>query len=119
MCETKIVTIHFVCCFVTFYRIRGKLGSITQLSRSAGMLFAFIVNAFVDYDVQPYIFIIIPIVYLIKFIVLPNTPQHLLRKNKFEVGDIEFEVNGVGARCDMIECTLILILGSRTIVNFL
>lgn len=86
VCLMKIVTFDFFICFMTFNRIRGELGSITQLSRSAGMLVAFIVTAFVDYDVQPYIFIIIPIVYLIKFIVLPNTPQYLLRKNKFEVG---------------------------------
>lgn len=67
------------------YRIRGRLGSIAQVSRDSGMLTAFILGAFLDYHLLPFIFIIIPIVYLMKFLLLPNTPHHLVRRGKFEV----------------------------------
>lgn len=67
------------------YRIRGRLGSVAQVSRNSGMLTAFILGALLDYHLLPFIFIIIPIAYLMKFLLLPNTPQHLVKRGKFEV----------------------------------
>lgn len=69
-------------------RIRGTLGSIAQLCRNVGMLTAYILSAIFDYNQLPYLYIIIPIVYMINFMSLPNTPQYLVRKGKFEVKEI-------------------------------
>lgn len=65
--------------------IRGTLGSIAPLSRNAGMLTSYVLGALLDYDQLPYVFIIIPIVYMINFIFLPNTPQYLVKRGEFEV----------------------------------
>lgn len=77
---------YFILFFQYFQqRIRGTLGSIAQLSRNLGMLTAYVLSALIGYKQLPYIFIIIPIVYMINFISLPNTPQYLVKKGKFEV----------------------------------
>lgn len=56
------------------------------------MLTAFILGALLDYHLLPFIFITIPIAYLMKFMLLPNTPQHLVKRGKFEV-TLEIRVN--------------------------
>lgn len=66
-------------------RIRGTLGSIAQLCRNTGMLTSYIVSSFLDYNQLPFVFIIIPIVYIVNFVLLPNTPQYLVKKGKMEV----------------------------------
>lgn len=55
------------------------------LSRNSGILAAYIVGAFVEYEYVPSVFVIIPVVYLICFILLPNTPQYYIQKNNVEV----------------------------------
>lgn len=49
------------------------------------MLTSYILSAILEYDQLPYIYIILPIVYMINLASLPNTPQYLVRKGKFEV----------------------------------
>lgn len=45
----------------------------------------FVVGAYVDYMMVPCIFIFFPVVYLLFFMTMPNTPQHLLREGKIQV----------------------------------
>lgn len=49
------------------------------------MLISYILSALLEYDQLPYIYIIIPIVYMFNFFSLPNTPQYLVQKGKIEV----------------------------------
>ncbi|XP_055295469.1 facilitated trehalose transporter Tret1-like [Sitodiplosis mosellana] len=60
--------------------VRGRLGCYTPLARNIGILTAYILGAFVSYYTVPCIFVIVPILFVISFTFLPNTPQyHLLR----------------------------------------
>lgn len=70
------------------YSIRGKLNSMTYLFRLFGIMFSYVGGAFVDFQVVPYISLPVPILFVILFACLPNTPQQLLRSNQFEVCDI-------------------------------
>lgn len=65
--------------------IRGRLGSIIQLSRNTGILVSYIIGALVDYKYIPCIFIFIPILYVIGFVLLPNTPQFYLQNQRIQV----------------------------------
>lgn len=67
------------------FSIRGRLGSIIQLSRNIGILISYIIGAVVDYKYIPCIFIFIPILYVVCFIFLPNTPQFYLHKQQTQV----------------------------------
>lgn len=65
--------------------VRGRLGSILPLARNSGILIAFIAGALIKYEYRPYVFIFIPIVYLIWVYFLPNTPQFYLKNGNFQV----------------------------------
>ncbi|XP_055299426.1 uncharacterized protein LOC129567002 [Sitodiplosis mosellana] len=67
--------------------IRGRLGSLTTLSRNIGVLLIFTIGAYADYFLVPCIFIFLPIAFLVVFFILPNTPQFYLRKGMFEEAD--------------------------------
>ncbi|XP_055295168.1 facilitated trehalose transporter Tret1-like [Sitodiplosis mosellana] len=68
--------------------IRGRLGCFTPLARNIGILMAYIVGAAVNYFIVPCIFIFIPILFVVCFSFLPNTPQyHLLRGESKEAED--------------------------------
>lgn len=64
---------------------RGRLGSLTTLSRNIGVLLIFTIGAYADYFTVPCIFIFFPIVFLVCFFILPNTPQFYLHKGRTEV----------------------------------
>lgn len=55
------------------------------VSRSVGTLVAYVVGASVQYDYVPCISGVIPIVFLVVFAMIPNTPQYYLRKGQNEV----------------------------------
>lgn len=67
------------------FSVRGRLGSILPLARNSGILIAYIAGALVGYEYRPFVFIFIPIIYLILVYFLPNTPQHHLKKEEFDV----------------------------------
>lgn len=67
------------------YRIRGKLGSMALLIRSIGYMVAFIIGAYVDYSIVPFIYLGIPILFFTTLLYLPNTPSHLIKIKKYEV----------------------------------
>lgn len=82
-------------CF-SCYSIRGRLGSIIQLSRNTGILTAYIVGAIVDYEYIPCIFIFIPVLYVVCFVCLPNTPQYYLQKNRIQVRRQIISIHQIG-----------------------
>lgn len=59
------------------------------------MLVAFILGAIFDYEVISYLLLIVPIVFIIKFSFMPNTPQHWIR-----VGKLEVSIGGAGFEYD-------------------
>lgn len=61
----------------------------SQLSRNFGILTAYGLGAWLQYNQIPYVFISIPIVYLINFALLPNTPHYLVKKGRIDVSRIE------------------------------
>lgn len=67
------------------FRIRGKLGSMALLIRSIGYLLAFIVGAYVEYSIVPFIYLGIPILFLAFLLYLPNTAPYLIRTGQYEV----------------------------------
>lgn len=83
-----------ICNHFPNFRIRGRLGSITPLARNTGILIAYIAGWIVKYEYRPYIFIFIPIIYLIWVYFLPATPQHYLKKSDFKVSSfIEWKIS--------------------------
>lgn len=72
------------------FSVRGRLGCYTPLARNIGILFAYIVGAFVSYSTVPCVFIIVPILFAICFSFLPNTPQYHLLKGDLTVGSQKF-----------------------------
>lgn len=64
--------------------IRGRLTSIGSLSVNLGILIAYILGATVNYHYIPYICVPVPIIFVIIFTTLPNTPRYHIRK-----GDIQ------------------------------
>lgn len=69
--------------------IRGKLGSFPQLARNIGVLFAYIVGAYVDYKYVPCICIFLPFLFAIFFMSLPNTPQYHIKNGQIQVNLIQ------------------------------
>lgn len=65
--------------------VRGRLGSFAQLGRNVGILIAYILGAFLQYKTIPCILVFVPIIFVISFSLLPNTPQYYLRKGENEV----------------------------------
>ena len=61
------------------------LGSILPLACNAGILIAFIIGYFFDYETVSQILLGIPILYVISIATFPETPTYLLTINKLEV----------------------------------
>lgn len=73
--------------FLSYYRIRGTLGSILLVCTNVGILLSFIAGTFIDYSLFPYVMIAFPLIFLISFYFLPETPQYLLEHDKAKVSD--------------------------------
>lgn len=67
------------------FRIRGRLASSMMAFRNIGLLISFILGATIDYYTIPLIFIIFPIVFLIIFLTMPNTPQYHIQRGDTQV----------------------------------
>ncbi|XP_068151048.1 facilitated trehalose transporter Tret1 [Drosophila tropicalis] len=63
--------------------IRGRLGSMILLSVNAGVLTGYVVSTNVAYFTAPMYIILLPICYFICNFFFPETPNHLIKKNKF------------------------------------
>lgn len=66
-------------------RVRGQLNSFLTVFFNAGMLFAFVIGKQVGFYVFPLVIMVFPVVFLIGFMCLPDTPQSLLRRRNYDV----------------------------------
>lgn len=73
--------------FIFFFisSIRGRLGSLWLFLRNIGILIAFILGATLEYEYIPFTGMILPIIFVFTFMMLPQTPQYLLKKGQFQV----------------------------------
>lgn len=62
--------------------IRGALGAFFQLFLTVGILFTFVVGGLTSWRVLSAISAVIPIIFVVTFVFVPETPQFLLAKNK-------------------------------------
>lgn len=70
---------------VTFCRIRGTLLSFFDPFMNLGHVVAFVLAKYFDYATQAKFLMIFPIVFVILFARIPESPQHLINVQKQEV----------------------------------
>ncbi|XP_069687043.1 facilitated trehalose transporter Tret1-2 homolog [Periplaneta americana] len=63
--------------------VRGALGSYIMLFANSGILFSFALGSHVSYYTFAYIVILVPILYLLGFIWLPETPTYFVTRGKY------------------------------------
>jgi SP family facilitated glucose transporter-like MFS transporter 8 len=63
--------------------IRGALGSYLTLFTNAGVLFAYIIGTYVSYYTFAYTALLIPILYIVGLIWLPETPNYLVNRGNY------------------------------------
>lgn len=71
--------------FFYFASIRGRLTSFVLLSMNVGLLIAYVLGAYVQYEYIPYICVTIPIIFAVSFSMLPNTPRYHLAAGNIQV----------------------------------
>ncbi|XP_055586556.1 facilitated trehalose transporter Tret1-2 homolog [Uranotaenia lowii] len=64
-------------------RIRGLLGSTLVLSSNLGILIMYIVGAVFDYGTVPYVLLPVPLIFLVCFWCMPESPFYLMKKNDY------------------------------------
>lgn len=62
--------------------LRGVLGSLFIFSINMGTLLMFIAGNYLSYSLVPQLMISLPIIFVLTFAFLPETPQHLLKCGK-------------------------------------
>lgn len=65
--------------------VRGTLGSTLLLSCNFGLLLSYIFGNYFNYSVVPIIYMAFPLIFLICFYFMPDTPKYLADNNRFEV----------------------------------
>ncbi|ETN57861.1 sugar transporter [Anopheles darlingi] len=65
-------------------RIRGALGSLLPICFNAGTVLAFIVGGLVSFGTMPLVLLVLPAIFLLAMIMLPDTPACLLRSMRNE-----------------------------------
>lgn len=81
---TQLVIILFVS-EISDDSIRGSLASCTLLARNIGTLLGYVLGGTVDYNHIPFVSALVPIIFIILFAMLPNSPRYYIRKRKIEV----------------------------------
>lgn len=79
--------------FSSLLSIRGTLTSFLLLSMNMGILIAYILGAYVEYTLIPYICGIVPIAFAILFTMLPNTPRFHLAQGNVQVSNSNFTLS--------------------------
>ncbi|XP_020715321.2 facilitated trehalose transporter Tret1 [Ceratitis capitata] len=70
--------------------IRGALTAMAMMFFSTGLLVGYILATYVDYYLIPCIIIVLPLIYLVGNIFLPETPQCLLKQGHQKEAEISF-----------------------------
>lgn len=70
--------------------IRGTLGTMFQLLVTIGTLFVYTVGAFVDVFPLTLICLVIPIIFAVVFVWMPESPTYLVNCGKFEEAEMKF-----------------------------
>nr|XP_029716912.1 facilitated trehalose transporter Tret1-like isoform X2 [Aedes albopictus] len=65
-------------------RIRGMLGSTLVFSCNLGILLMYILGDCLPYAMIPWILLVFPLLFLAGFILIPDTPYYLMRRNDFK-----------------------------------
>lgn len=66
-------------------KVRGTLGSTLILSCNTGLLLSYIFGTYFNYFVVPIICMGFPVIFMIGFVFMPDTPKYLADNNKIEV----------------------------------
>lgn len=67
--------------------IRGTLGSLVILSQNFGNLVVYILGEYVCYHATLWICLAVPLIHLLVFPAMPETPSYLLKSGKVEVNN--------------------------------
>ncbi len=65
-------------------KIRGRLGSLTASSLALGVWMAYIIGSFVEWYVLAWVFSVLPVVFLLGTIMMPESPSWLLTHGREE-----------------------------------
>ncbi|KDR14605.1 Solute carrier family 2, facilitated glucose transporter member 8 [Zootermopsis nevadensis] len=63
--------------------VRGALGSYLTLFTNAGVLFAYILGSYVHYYTFAYIAMLLPVIYTLGMLWIPETPNYLVNREKY------------------------------------
>lgn len=55
-----------------------------------GILLSFVAGSFLDYRTVPYLFMFLPVIFLLGFLFFPETPNHMLARNNFKGAEKSF-----------------------------
>jgi uncharacterized membrane protein len=61
------------------------LGTLFIFMASIGLVISYTLGAFMRYDHCVWVFMILPLLYLMTTVFFPETPSYLVKKKKFEV----------------------------------
>lgn len=66
-------------------RIRGTLNTILVVATSGGTLIGFIAGHFLGYAEAPRLFLLFPILFIVSYSFMPETPYYLMKINRVKV----------------------------------
>lgn len=62
--------------------IRGILSSLTMFAANSGILFAYTAGSYLSYRMFATVSLLFPILFVVTFFMIPETPAYLVRKNR-------------------------------------
>lgn len=83
--------------------IRGSLGSFIKLMVTFGELYAHAVGPFVSFDCLAYMCLIIPLIFFLTFVWMPESPYYLLMRNRHDDAMANLRRLKCNASDDLIE----------------
>ncbi|KAJ6648625.1 Facilitated trehalose transporter Tret1, partial [Pseudolycoriella hygida] len=63
--------------------IRGILGSFLMMFTCVGVMISYIAGAYLTYNTAPLVIMVFPIIYLVSFLLLPESPTDLMKQKRF------------------------------------
>lgn len=62
--------------------IRGRLSALMQVCFNSGILLGMVAGTWIEYHMIPLVMVFLPMAFLLLFVLVPQTPQWLLRSNR-------------------------------------